>query len=274
MKVEIEGRRVDTTRGALLQMARREEIQPWFFIKSKELTGGKWVKAGELQFFAGAWGDREKAAAKVRASRLPVPTARISRQKLVHSPRKGGPPVRGSKLTAETAVAPVGAAGSAFFDLHGFRVNYRVSCPKCSSSLTKLGVPNCPRCSAKLAATKQVYWLKRVLYAACMIALFGSTFILDALGEWAKFLYPATAVLLSLMSVIARGAKVLVAISVKGHSMPPKEIVIPLGEYYSPNVWNKVAERVKSVFKLNAVLRKMRQDESLRAPGGTARQRL
>ena len=87
-------------------------------------------------------------------------------------------------------------------------------------------------------------------------------------------MYPATGVLLSLLSVIARGAKVQVAISIKGHSMPPKEIVIPLGDYYSPSVWNKVAERIKSAFKLNVVLRKMKQDESLHATGGAARQRL
>lgn len=273
MKVEIEGKKLDTTRGALVQMALRGEVQPWFYIKSDELTGGKWVKAGELQFFAGAWGDRENVAAKVRASRLPVRKPRTDRQRLGLHVRKGRPPARKSKLPATKTRASFPAAGLAYFDLHGFRVHYRAGCPKCSSALTRLGVPNCPRCGAKLAASKQVFLLKKVLYAICMLLFFASTVFLEELGEWAKFLYPAAGVLFSLVSVIGRGAKVTIAISIRGHSMPPKEIVIPLAEYYSANAWNKFVERVKSLFKLDAVLRKMREDENLRAPKRAAPQR-
>jgi len=254
-----------------LQIARRGELQPWFYVKSDELTGGKWVKAGELQFFAGAWADRENLAAKVRASRLPVRESRIDRQRLRLPVRKGRPPARKSKLLAAKTRPSVAAAGLAYFDLHGFRVNYRIACPKCSSALTRLGVPNCPRCGARLAASKQVYLLKKVLYAICMVLFFTSTVFLKKLGDWAKFLYPAAGVLFSLVSVIGRGAKVAISISIRGHSMPPREIVIPLNEYYSPNVWNKVVERIKSVFKLNAVLRKMAVDERPRAAGAPQR---
>jgi hypothetical protein len=160
-----------------------------------------------------------------------------------------------------------------YLDLHGFRVNYRIGCPKCASALTKLGAPKCPRCGARLAASKQVYWAKKVLYAACMLVFFASTVFLKELGEWAKFLYPAAGVLLSLMSVIGRGARVTVALSIKGHSIPPKEIVIPLNEYYSPKAWNKLVERIKSVFRLDAVLRKMSVEESARPAEFAASQR-
>ena len=267
MKVELEGRRFEATRGALLQMARREEIQPWFYIKSDELTGGKWVRARELQFFAGAWGYREKEAPGTAASEPAITRAGISSQKLQPSPRGGKPFVTQTK-------APVAAAGLGHLDLHGFRVNYRVGCPKCANALTKLGAPKCPRCGARLAASKQVYWAKKVLYAACMLMFFASTFFLKELGEWAKVLYPAAGILLSLMSVIGRGARVTATLSIKGRSMPPKEIVIPLNEYYSPNGWNKLVERIKSVFRLDAVLRKMSEDESASPAESAAPQRL
>ena len=267
MKVEMEGRRFDATRGALFQMARREEIQPWFYIKSDELTGGKWVRARELQFFAGAWGNREKEAPGTAASEPAITRAVISSQKL-------RPSARGGKPFVAQAKAPAAAAGSGYLDLHGFRVNYRIGCPKCASALTKLGAPKCPRCGARLAASKQVYWAKKVLYAACMLVFFASTVFLKELGEWAKVLYPAAGVVLSLMSVIGRGARVTVALSIKGHSMPVKEIVIPLNEYYSPNGWNKLVERIKSVFRLDAVLSKMSDEERSRASGAAEPQEL
>jgi len=103
---------------------------------------------------------------------------------------------------------------------------------------------------------------------------FASTVFLKELGEWAKVLYPAAGVVLSLMSVIGRGARVTVALSIKGHSMPVKEIVIPLNEYYSPNGWNKLVERIKSVFRLDAVLSKMSDEERSRASGAAEPQEL
>jgi len=272
MKVEIEGKKLEATRGALLQMARSGEIQPWFYVKSDGLTDGKWVKAGELQFFAGAWGNKEKAATSVRAPVLPVRRAEASRQKLSPSARTGRPSASRSKLVVGKTKASV-SDGSGYFELHGFRVNYRISCPKCNSALTRLGVSNCPRCGARLAASKQVFLLKKVLYAICMLLFFASTVFLEKLGDWAKFLYPVAGVLFSLVSVIGRGAKVTVAISIKGHAMPPKQLVIPLNEYYSANAWNKVVERIKSVFKLNVVLKKMAGDERAHSSTGAAPQR-
>jgi len=266
MKIEIEGRRFDATPSALFQMARREEIQPWFYIKSDELTGGKWVRARELEFFAGAWGDRAKEAPRTAASEPAVTRAGISSQKLRPSAREGKP------FAMQARAPAAAAAGSGCLDLHGFRVNYRIGCPKCANALTKLGAPKCPRCGARLAAGKEVYWAKKVLYAACMLTFFASTFFLKELGEWTKVLYPAAGILLSLISVIGRGARVTVSLSIKGRSMPPKEIVIPLNEYYSPNAWNKLVERIKSVFRLDAVLRKMSEDQSASPAESTAPQ--
>ncbi|MBN2209167.1 MAG: hypothetical protein JW759_07715 [Candidatus Coatesbacteria bacterium] len=266
MKVEIEGRRFDTTRGALLQMARRHEVQPWFYVKSDELTGGKWVKAGELQLFAGAWGDSAKEAHGAPSSQPPIAGVGISSQKLHPSSGVGKPFVGQAK-------GPVAAAASGHIDLHGFRVDYRIACPKCANALTKLGAPKCPRCGARLAASKQLHWAKKVLYAVCMLVFFAGTLFLKELGEWAKVLYPAAGILLSVMSVIGRGAKLTVALSIKGRSMPPKDIVIPLSEYYSPNAWNKLVERIKSVFRLDAVLRKMSEDDSPNAAGFAAPER-
>ena len=67
----------DELSGSLVQMARRKQIHPWFYIKSDELTGGKWIKAGELMLFDGAWGDEAGIAAKIRASKIPTRRVRL-----------------------------------------------------------------------------------------------------------------------------------------------------------------------------------------------------
>ena len=52
MKVDIEGKVHDVSPWSLRQMALRGEIHPWFYLKSDELTGGKWVRAKDIQLFS------------------------------------------------------------------------------------------------------------------------------------------------------------------------------------------------------------------------------
>ncbi|MBN1594160.1 MAG: hypothetical protein JW941_13025 [Candidatus Coatesbacteria bacterium] len=259
MKVEIEGRRLDVSRNTLVQMAHRKAIQPWHYIKSQELTGNKWTRARELTLFYGIWTEAAPFARTEQTSKAarpkPAPrytrasTRTLSAKRHVHHERQAA-------KEAEDTI------GKAYFELHGFRVFYKVSCPKCKNALTKLGVEDCPRCGAKLAAGKALFYVKRALYGISMLAIFGGAFLTEKLGDWAKFLYPVSGVLISLTTVIARGAKVLISISIKGRALPAKEVLIPLSDYYSSNAWKKTAERVKSVFRLSAVLRKMKSEQN------------
>ena len=277
MKVEVEGKRLNVTSAGLLRMAREGQIQPWFSIKSDELTGGKWAKASELDFFAGAWAQRKDLAESTGAAKS---VARVQKQSdlrqaaSVHKPPWPSVSVRSSKAAAQAAAkTSTPTAGVASFELQGVHVDYKVSCRKCKSALTKLGVTNCPRCGKKIAASKQLYWLKKVLYSLSMVFIFAGTLLLKKFGQWAKYMYPAAGVLFSLLSVVARGAKVIVTIWVNGHPLPSKEMVVPLGEYYSPNVWSILARRITSLFRLNAVLRRMAEKEELGTATGTSPRR-
>ncbi len=277
MKVEVEGRRLNVTSAGLLRMAREGQIQPWFSIKSDELTGGKWAKAGELAFFAGAWAQRKDLAGSIGATKS---VARVREQRSlrqapsVHKPP--GPEVSGrlsNAMAQAAAKTSTPAHGVASFELQGVHVDYKVNCPKCKSALTKLGVTNCPRCGKRIAASKQLYWLKKVLYSLSMVFIFAGTLLLKKFGQWAKYVYPAAGILFGLLSVVARGAKVLVTVSVNGHPLPSKEIMLPLGEYYSKNVWSILVRRITSLFRLNAVLRRTAEKEELGTATGASPRR-
>ena len=56
MKVQIEGKTIQASYAKLRRMALDGRLQPWYYIRSDELTGGKWVRAGEVDLFAGLWG--------------------------------------------------------------------------------------------------------------------------------------------------------------------------------------------------------------------------
>nr|HDM59839.1 hypothetical protein [Bacillota bacterium] len=274
MKVEMEGKRLNVSSMGLLRMARDGRIQPWFSIKSDELTGGKWMKAGDLAFFAGVWAQRKDLARSIGASRgvaLEREQRNLRREASAHEPHRAAARGRSTGALAQTAErisSPAGGVES--FELHGVRVDYKVSCPKCKSTLTKLGVTHCPRCGKRIAASKQLYWLKTVLYSLGMVIIFAGAILLKKFGQWAKYVYPAAGILLGLLSVVAQGAKFNVTVWVNGHPLPSRQMVLPLGEYYSPKVWSILARRIASLFRLNAILRRMAEREELGTETGAS----
>lgn len=268
MKVEIEGKRLNITQGGLVQMARKKEIHPWFYVKSDELTGGKWVKAGELKLFEGAWGDEEAKASKIRASKKPARRAKTHQTRRPAGAARIRPsarrPTPSRRTVASQRKTPDAAttAHAAFLEVHGFRVDYIVACPSCKGALTKLGFSECPRCGASLAGSKQVYYLKKVLYGVVMAVFAIGTFVLKELAEYTKFIYPVAGVVLAVLSFVGRSAKVLVTVSIKGRALPPKLMQIPLNEYYSHKGWGKLVQRVKATFRLEPLLSKLSEEES------------
>ncbi|MCD6328400.1 hypothetical protein J7M28_12735 [bacterium] len=257
MKVQIEGKTIDASRGKLRQMAVKGKIQPWYQIKCDELTQGKWVKSGQLPLFEGIWDD-EPAPRRgpVRTNAQPWRESRddAKRQQRV---------VEAAAGRAKTSGAVV---ASSSFELYGFRIDYKLKCPKCTNQLTQLGVSECPRCGARLALSRPFFWLKKVAipllfglgYAAK--ALFETIF--DDFADLFKFVVPAAVAVVAVLSIFGRGAKILLQVSVDGHKLPEKKMLIALPEYYSSQADKKIQERIKSAFNLNPMLKKLKESRA------------
>jgi len=234
MKVQIEGKTIQASYAKLRRMALDGRLQPWYYIRSDELTGGKWVRAGEVDLFAGLWG-KPTGGVQQRQAAAPEPA------------------------TIESA----GAVSSTMME--GFRLEYSLACPKCSALLTRMGISRCPRCGHTIALSKQLYAFRKILVASVVVLMFIGSILFKKSAIWTKVAYGLGTLAIVLQPLLGRGAKLLVHVSIEGHRLPAKVLSIPLGEYYSPKFGEKLLARIKSAFRLRMLLHQLKSEGELEA---------